>query len=160
MPPFFFKVKTLIHNRVELCRNQANSKTLLRMQSGWVVLGDTQFLRGYCLLLPDPVVSSLNCLSLKERQIFLLEMSLIGDAIQTVTQCKRINYEILGNTEEALHAHIFPRYSTEPPEMQCRPVWFYSREHRDNFEFNVGLHSGLMNELREEILKLQNLESS
>src|SRR4051794_39356109 len=105
---------TLIHRRVEESRTGTNPKTICRVHSGWVVLGDVQFLRGYSLLVPDPVVGSLNDLSKPDRELFLYEMTLLGDALLAVTGATRINYEILGNTEPALHAHVFPRYADEP----------------------------------------------
>jgi hypothetical protein len=36
-----------------------------------VVLGDVQFLRGYSLLLPDPVVGSVNDMSKAAGEVFL-----------------------------------------------------------------------------------------
>ncbi len=95
------------------------------MMSGWAVIGDVQFLPGYCLLLPDPVVASLNDLNADERVRFLSEMTLIGDALLEVTGASRINYEILGNSEPELHAHIFPRFRDEPADRIQRPAWFY-----------------------------------
>jgi len=118
-------MKTLIHERVEQAREGNNPKVIRRVNSGWVVIGDVQFLKGYCLLLPDPVVPSLNDLRGKERETFLRELVLLGDAVLKVTKAKRINYEILGNTEPALHAHVFPRYETESDLLKMRPVWFY-----------------------------------
>ena len=56
-------------------------------------------------------------------------MAIIGDALLEATDAYRINYEILGNTEPALHAHIFPRYLSEPDEPRAVPVWMgYTRE--------------------------------
>ena len=98
---------------------------IARLSSGWAVLGDDQFLPGYCLLLADPVVSSLNDLSEPARAQFLCDMVRIGDVILSVTEAKRINYEILGNSEPELHAHIHPRYADEPAEGRHMPVWFY-----------------------------------
>ena len=37
----------------------------------------------------------------------------------------RINYEILGNLEPALHAHLFPRYASEPDGLRQGPIWHY-----------------------------------
>lgn len=51
--------------------------------------------------------------------------AVIGDALLDVTKAHRINYEILGNSEPELHAHIFPRYEDEPEEKRRMPVWFY-----------------------------------
>ncbi len=52
-------------------------------------------------------------------------MASLGDAVLQVTSADRINYEILGNSEPELHAHVFPRYATEPPELRRLPAWFY-----------------------------------
>jgi hypothetical protein len=51
---------------------------------------------GYCLLLADPVVASLNDLADARRAEFLRDMARLGDAILRVTSADRINYEILG----------------------------------------------------------------
>jgi diadenosine tetraphosphate (Ap4A) HIT family hydrolase len=116
---------TFIHQRVELARAGQNPTVVCKMESGWVVISDMQIMRGYCLLLPDPVVPSLNDTPVAERIKFLRDMSIVGDAILEVTGAARINYEILGNSEKALHAHIVPRYEAEPDEFRKGPVWFY-----------------------------------
>jgi hypothetical protein len=46
----------LIGDRVELARRGANDTVICRLPSGWAVVGDVQFLTGYCLLLADTVV--------------------------------------------------------------------------------------------------------
>lgn len=117
---------TLIHRRVEEARDGRNPRVIARVPSGWVVLGDVQFLRGYSLLLPDPVVSDLNALSLEARAEFHRDLALIGDSLIAVTGAARVNYEILGNLEPALHAHLFPRFPDDEPEhLKTRPAWFY-----------------------------------
>jgi diadenosine tetraphosphate (Ap4A) HIT family hydrolase len=93
------------------------------MPSGWAVLGDPQILPGYCLLLSDPVVPDLNALGGESRRQFLEDMARLGDAVLAETAAERINYEILGNLEPALHAHVIPRYSWEVPERRRTPVW-------------------------------------
>ena len=115
----------LITERVELARNGANDKVICRMASGWAVMGDVQFLPGYCLLLPDPVVASLNDLDAQARATYLLDMARIGDAVLQATDALRMNYEILGNSEPELHCHIFPRYAAEPEDKRRMPAWFY-----------------------------------
>ncbi len=95
------------------------------MYSGWVLFGQQQFVKGYVLLLPDPVVPSLNALGQKERTQFLLDMSRVGDALLKVTGSARINYAIFGNVEPALHAHVIPRYTDEPEEMRTAQPWAY-----------------------------------
>jgi diadenosine tetraphosphate (Ap4A) HIT family hydrolase len=101
------------------------------------VLGDAQFLRGYSLLLSDPVVSDLNALDGAGRSQFLHDMGILGDAVLEVTGARLINYEILGNTDRALHAHLFPRYAEEPADRRGLPVWLYEREKRESRPFDA-----------------------
>lgn len=125
---------TLIHRRNRESHAGTNPKVICRVKSGWVVLGDVQFLRGYSLIVPDPVVASLNDLDKSQREQFLYEMSVLGDALLAVTGAYRINYEILGNSEPALHAHVFPRYLSEPEEVRRRPAWFYDWKNAPPFD--------------------------
>ena len=116
---------TLINDWVEAARAGTNPRVVARVPSGWVVAGERQNLPGYCLLLPDPVVRDLNELDGEARRLFLLDMAKVGDAVMQAFQPLRLNYEILGNSEPALHAHIFPRYAWEPRVLRTKPVWFY-----------------------------------
>jgi len=132
---------SLISQRVEMARNGTNNKVICRLASGWVVMGDVQFLPGYCLLLPDPVVPSLNDLDAEARAAYLLDMAHIGDAVLQATGAVRMNYEILGNSEPELHCHLFPRYATEPEEKRKMPVWFY--DWKTAPPYNEHEHGGL-----------------
>ena len=116
---------TAIHRFVEQARRGELARVLARMVSGWAVLGDPQILPGYCLLLPDPVVPDLNALPGPQRQQFLDDMARLGDAVLAVTGAERVNYEILGNVEPALHAHVIPRYADEPEASRTKPVWLH-----------------------------------
>lgn len=144
-------MSTIIHKRVEEARNGTNPKVITHVKSGWVVLGDAQFVEGYCLLLPDPVVKDLNALTGEERAQYLRDMAAIGDAVLEVTGAKRINYEILGNVEPALHAHVFPRFEHEPAELRTKPVWFYDWEKAPQFDKQK--HANLMEKLKVAVQK-------
>ncbi|MFI9202823.1 diadenosine tetraphosphate hydrolase [Streptomyces sp. NPDC053048] len=83
-----------------------NPTVLRRLHSSFAVIGDVQFLPGYCvLLLDDPDVEQFSDLS----------------------KARRLNLEILGNSEHFVHAHLWPRYDWEPADMVTRPVWAYPR---------------------------------
>lgn len=116
---------TAIHRQVEAARGGTLARMIARMRSGWAVLGDPQITSGYCLLLPDPVVPDLNALTGAARTQFLEDMAALGDAVMQVTGAERINYEILGNVEPALHAHVIPRHTYEAPERRKQPVWLH-----------------------------------
>ena len=68
-------------NRIAAAQRGENSMVMVELSSGFACIGDTQFLEGYCVLLPKREVSSLNDLTLAERSQFLTDMSLIGDAL-------------------------------------------------------------------------------
>ncbi|MEM7625752.1 MAG: hypothetical protein AAF333_08990 [Planctomycetota bacterium] len=127
---------TLIHRRVAEARRGDNPKVICQTHARWAVMGDTQFLAGYCLLLPDPVVPSLNDLTPERGALFLREMTALGDALLEVTDAIRVNYEILGNLEPALHAHVFPRFADEPDDLRHRPAWFYPKPRRPGFDLD------------------------
>ena len=147
---------TLIHRRVEDARAGNNPTVISRVPSGWVVLADTQVSPGYSILLSDPVVPDLNALSLEDRNTFLRDMSMVGDALLEVTGASLINYEILGNFDRALHAHIVPRYSDEPDEQRRRPIWFSDMNSAPKFDLEQ--HGTLMQRLATSIQRrLQNI---
>lgn len=113
----------LIEERVELARRGRNPFVICRMKSGWLVIGDVQPLPGYCVLLADPPVESINALDEPGRTQYSLDTIRAGDAILAATDAYRINYETLCNSEPALHTHIIPRYRTEPDEKRRRVAW-------------------------------------
>src|SRR6204780_1221315 len=116
---------TAIHAEVSAARAGTNPRVVARMSSGWAVFGKRQFVRGYALLLPDPVVPNVNALGAHERIAFLSDMSRLGDALLKVTGALRINYAIFGNQDPALHAHVIPRYLDEPEELRAQQPWAY-----------------------------------
>ena len=117
--------QTLVHERIALAKQGKNPYLIGRMQSGWLVLGDDQRLPGYTLLLHDPIVAQLNILSATERALFLQDMTIVGDALYQLLSPALVNYSILGNVEQALHAHIHPRYNTEEPDKRKTSALVY-----------------------------------
>jgi diadenosine tetraphosphate (Ap4A) HIT family hydrolase len=116
-------------DRIGSAERGENPMVMARMRSGFAVIGDTQFLPGYSVLLAVPRVESLQDLSQEQRARFLLDMSLIGDAVAEA--CKpvaRVNYGIIGNNYRYLLAHIFPRYETEHAEYFTQTPFNYPRE--------------------------------
>jgi diadenosine tetraphosphate (Ap4A) HIT family hydrolase len=145
---------TLIDERVSSARSGTNPYVICRVRSGWVVLGDSQFFLGYSLLLPDPVAHSLNSLTLRNRRQILEDMAAVGDALLACTDAYRINYEILGNHDQALHAHIFPRRTTEPEDSRVQPVWLYPKGKRSSPSFDAHTHGALQQDLRSFLLSV------
>jgi diadenosine tetraphosphate (Ap4A) HIT family hydrolase len=126
------------NDRIGSCERGENPTLMIKMKSGFAVIGDHQFLPGYCLLLGYPKASSLNELSMEDRNQYLIDMTLIGDAIIQTCNPLRINYSTLMNLDHYLHTHIEARYEWEPNEYRCRPSYFYPKEQRfgDEYEYN------------------------
>ena len=113
-----------------------NPMVMARTPSGFAVIGDTQHLPGYSVLLcSDESASHLTDLEWERRKTFLFDLSLLGEAVKAVcgnNGLRRINYEVLGNSLQILHGHVHPRYEWEPVERITGPVWRYPKEERND----------------------------
>jgi len=111
-----------------------NPTVLARMPGGFAVMGDVQWLPGYCVLLTDnPDVTRLSELPRLARLQYLDSLDRLAEAVeQSCAEAdpafRRVNIEILGNSDPFLHAHVWPRYNWEPDTMIGRPVWLYPPE--------------------------------
>ena len=106
-----------ISRRVDQARRGEDPQLIARMPSGWAILNDQQpdAVTGACILLPDPVVSSVNELPLTDRTTFMADFVRLGDAVLAATGAERINYLILCNQVPELHGHVIPRFANEEP---------------------------------------------
>jgi diadenosine tetraphosphate (Ap4A) HIT family hydrolase len=131
-----------------------NPTVLRRLTAGFAVIGDVQFLPGYSVLLVDePDVPRLSDLPRAKRLSFLSDMDQLGEAVERACRrldpaFRRVNLEILGNTDPFLHAHVWPRYEWEPADVVSKPVWLHPRERWSDEQFRLGPQHG---ELRDAI---------
>ena len=142
-----------IYKQVEAARSGNESALICQIPSGWVVLANWQYLRGYCIQMPDPVVPSLNDLTQLARTAYLSDMAIIGDALLEVTGAYRINYAIMGNSDQVLHSHIVPRYLTEPDQFRMSNPWMYPPETMDATLFNCEHDKDLLLQIKNAIGK-------
>jgi diadenosine tetraphosphate (Ap4A) HIT family hydrolase len=136
-----------IPERLTAARLGANPSVICRLRSGWAVMCDQQYLRGYTILLADPAVASINALDPLQRAEFLGDMTLIGDALLEVTGAFRINYAILANSDPYLHAHIVPRYISEPDKFRTGLPWSYPKKLLNSVPFDLQRDKGLMQQI-------------
>lgn len=140
---------TIIHRRVWVCQSGLNPTMVRRLPSGWVVIGDSQRLKGYTLLLSDPVQRDINHAPAHYRAMFLKDMALVGDAVLKVTGARLMNYMILQNLDLALHAHIFARYADEDPQRRSNGPWTYFSD--PEVPFDAGRDGELIRRIGEEL---------
>ncbi len=144
--------ETVIHRQVNDAREGREPRVIARLFSGWALFGEKQFVRGYVLLLPDPVVPTLNALGTQQRIQYLLDMTRLGDALLKATGALRINYAVFGNQEPALHAHVIPRFADEPEQYHAAHPWTYDWEASPAFDRSAFQELG--DTLRRELTRL------
>jgi diadenosine tetraphosphate (Ap4A) HIT family hydrolase len=126
---------------------------IAELEHSYVVLGDAQFYRGYCVLLGKHHARELFELPRDEALALADELRSVAEAIHNVTRPLKLNYECLGNLEAHVHWHVFPRYASEEEKFRRAPVW-----ERPPSQRMVALEEhdlrALMASLRAEIVKL------
>ena len=137
-----------------------NPLVMTRMRSGFAVIGDTQFLPGYSLLLTDdPSMNHLTDLDWARRKQFMFDLALLGEAVERVckpNRLRRMNYEVLGNYLPLLHGHVVPRYEWEPPEFVTQEWGRYPKGERNAPEhaYSDVKHGDLRAAITAELLEL------
>jgi diadenosine tetraphosphate (Ap4A) HIT family hydrolase len=105
-----------------------NPNFVMELPQSFVVLGDAQLYRGYCILLAKHHATELHLMPRDAARALFDEAVTVGAAIASVTQPLKLNYECLGNAEPHVHWHIFPRYANDP--MRRAPIWARSEAER------------------------------
>jgi len=115
------KTACLICDRISAIHAGTNPYVVAESPSGYAVIGDHQFYRGYTLFLSKVHSQELHELEPAARQAFLEDMSEVAAAAFRAFLPRKMNYELLGNKDAHMHWHLFPRHEDDPlPEM---PIW-------------------------------------
>lgn len=118
-------------DRIGAAARGENPTVIAELRSGYAVIGDIQFLPGYCVLLgKDPQAKALADMPRAKRVQFLADADLLATAVEMACResdsaFRRTNLDVLGNFDAFVHAHIWPRYEWEPSHLVSRPVWLY-----------------------------------
>src|SRR6202035_3188627 len=96
---------------------------IAELDNSYVILGDAQFYRGYCILFAKHHAHELFQLPRDEALALSDEVRSVTEAIFTVVKPLKLNYECLGNLEPHVHWHVFPRYESEAEELRHAPIW-------------------------------------
>ncbi|MFR9797495.1 diadenosine tetraphosphate hydrolase [Streptomyces sp. MS06] len=151
-------------DRIGAALRGENPTVLRRLEAGFAAIGDVQFLPGYSVLLTDePGVQRLSDLPRAKRLSFLSGMDQLGEAVEGACRrldpgFRRVNLEILGNTDPFLHAHVWPRFEWEPAELVGGPVWLYPRERWSDERFMLApQHDVLRDAIGSELDRLRSM---
>ena len=144
--------------RIKDIKNGNHPAFIAELPTGYAVLGDSQFFRGYTVFLCKSPAPDLEDLPRDFRFRFLHDMALVSEAVSKVVKPQKMNVESLGNVVPHLHFHLFPRVSSEAEPL--KPVWLCAPqgEAAQPFVFDAARDGALIEELRR-ALKFQ-VESS
>ncbi len=109
--------------------NDDSDLRIIPLKHSYVTLNRDQFFPGYVLLFTREHVTELFHLRPRMRGELMEEVSRVAQALQTVFQPDKINYELLGNMVPHMHWHLVPRFATD--ELWPRPIW--SEPHDERF---------------------------
>ena len=127
---------------------------IAELPSGYAVLGDSQFFRGYCLLLCKEPVADLEELDADFRAQYLSDMARLSAAVSNVLRPHKINLESLGNVVPHLHWHVFPRQLSEAEP--AKPVWLVMPSgDAPEFALNAARDAQLIGELKAALATLE-----
>jgi diadenosine tetraphosphate (Ap4A) HIT family hydrolase len=88
----------LICGRINMIKEGTNKYFVKELETGYVVIGDHQYFEGYTLFLCKEHKSELH---IKEK--FLIEMSIISEAVFKAFKPDKLNYKLLGNGDSHMH---------------------------------------------------------
>lgn len=126
-------VQCLACERISQIKSGSNPYFVAELKTGYVVLGDFQFYRGYTLLLSKKHVTELHDLGSSYRATFLREMGEVAEAVFRAFKPQKLNHELLGNDCPHLHWHIFPRYIDDP--LPGKSIYVYDESTRNSEEY-------------------------
>lgn len=128
----------LICDRIELIKQGKNSHFVKELETGYVVIGDGQYFKGYTLFLAKEHVTELHQMEYETKIKFLEEMSIVQEAVAKAFQAEKMNIELLGNGDAHVHWHLFPRKAGDMQGYGHNgrgPVWWVPWEEMSSEEY-------------------------
>lgn len=121
----------LICDRIQMIEKGENPFFVKELETGYVVIGDNQYFKGYTLFLHKEHKTELFQLDPKTKAKYLEEMALVGEACSRAFGAEKMNYELLGMGDQHVHWHLFPRNFGDLGEYGVNgngPVWWLPRD--------------------------------
>ena len=129
----------LICDRIELIKQGKNPHFVKELETGYVVIGDGQYFKGYTLFLAKEHVTELHQMEYETKIKFLEEMSIVQEAVAKAFQAEKMNIELLGNGDAHVHWHLFPRKAGDMKGYGHNgrgPVWWVPWEEMSSEEYH------------------------
>ena len=121
------KDNCFVCKRIGTIKNGTNSYFVRELETGYVVIGDSQRIKGYTVFICKEHATELHHLSKEFRNKFLQEMAMVAEAVFNAFKPYKLNYELIGKgNAKHMHWHIFPRYDGDTED--GGPVWKLGKE--------------------------------
>lgn len=145
--------------QIEQIQRGTHPRFIAELETGYVVLGESQFFRGYTLFLCKEPAPDLEDMPRELRFRYLKEVALVSEAVASVVKPHKMNVESLGNVVPHLHFHFFPRQLSE--EEPLKPVWLVMPQVQDaqEYVFDGGRDAELIERMRtavREVIEMKN----
>lgn len=144
--------KCLVCDRIELIKNNKNKYFVKELKTGYVVLCDYQYFYGYTIFISKTHTNELHKLEKPNKELFLKEMALVAEAVIKAFKPKKLNYELLGNSDPHLHWHLIPRYQNDPYPKTA--IWAINQKIRCNLKTKPTIKK--LKDLKEKLTKQLN----
>ena len=119
-----------ICNAIEEIKADKFRDLVAELKSSYVILGDQQFYRGYCILFAKDHATELYLMPADTARVLFDEMRLTAEAVAAVVKPWKMNYECLGNSVPHVHWHLFPRQADESDDLRRGPIWLRPESER------------------------------
>lgn len=114
-----------------MIKNGENPYFVKELETGYVVIGDHQYFKGFTLFLCKRHETELFHLDREFKMKFLEEMSVVAEAVAKAFGAEKMNYELLGMGDAHLHWHLYPRRAGDLGDYGNHgkgPVWWLPME--------------------------------
>ena len=99
-----------------LCNRGAGPGVAGELRTCFALVDANVNVRGYCCLVLKEHATELHQLSTATATAFIQDVQDAALAVQKITGCIKINYEIHGNVIPHIHMHLVPRYPGDAVE--------------------------------------------
>ena len=107
----------LVCERIAWIKENRNPYFVRELNTGYVVIGDQQRIKGYTLFLCKQHAYELHELEPHYRDEFLHEMAVVAEAVYHAFGPDKLNYALLGVGRGLhMHWHLYPRRAGDTPK--------------------------------------------
>lgn len=119
-----------ICDRILDIKQNKNPNFVAELKTGYVILLGNIRYPGYTIFSCKIHATELHELPEAFKTRYLKEMTCVAKWVWDLYKPRKLNYELLGNSENHLHWHIIPRYEDETKKLSKYPIWVVKEKDR------------------------------